>query len=112
MRKTLILATALFVSLMAKAQQPQINNDKAFEISKNLEIFSDVYKNLHLNYVDDLESGKLMTFFVEPHQTNAFLTVVQANFTRGVKPRNAKRSACHVVTGILSRKSGKSKRER
>ena len=60
MRKTLILATALFVSLMAKAQQPQINNDKAFEISKNLEIFSDVYKNLHLNYVDDLESGKLM----------------------------------------------------
>jgi len=60
MRKIAIIALALFVGLSATAQQPQINNDKAFEISKNLEIFADVYKNLHLNYVDDLESGKLM----------------------------------------------------
>ena len=60
MRKIAIIAIALFVGLSATAQQPQINNDKAFEISKNLEIFADVYKNLHLNYVDDLESGKLM----------------------------------------------------
>ncbi|MBR4803523.1 MAG: PDZ domain-containing protein [Bacteroidales bacterium] len=60
MRKIAIIAIALFVGLSATAQQPQINNEKAFEISKNLEIFADVYKNLHLNYVDDLESGKLM----------------------------------------------------
>ena len=60
MRKIAIIALALFVGLSATAQQPQINNDKGFEISKNLEIFADVYKNLHLNYVDDLESGKLM----------------------------------------------------
>ena len=35
-------------------------DDKGFEISKNLEIFSTVYKNLQLNYVDDIEPGKLM----------------------------------------------------
>lgn len=34
--------------------------DKGFEISKNLEIFSNVYKNVHLNYVDDVDPGKLM----------------------------------------------------
>ena len=34
--------------------------DKGFEISKNLEMFSSVYKNLHLNYVDDVEPGKLI----------------------------------------------------
>lgn len=60
MRKVAIIAIALFVGLSATAQQPRINNEKAFEISKNLEIFADAYKNLHLNYVDDLESGKLM----------------------------------------------------
>ncbi len=31
-----------------------------FEISKNLEIFINVYKELHLNYVDDLQHGKLI----------------------------------------------------
>lgn len=34
--------------------------DKGFEISKNLEIFANVYKNVHLNYVDDVDPGKLM----------------------------------------------------
>ena len=60
MRKFLIISVSLFIALAAAAQQPAIDNDKSFEISKNLEIFADVYKNLHLNYVDDLESGKLM----------------------------------------------------
>jgi carboxyl-terminal processing protease len=31
-----------------------------FEISKNLEIFSDLYKQLDLNYVDDINPGELM----------------------------------------------------
>lgn len=59
-KKTLLIALILTVGLSATAQQPQTANDKSFEISKNLEIFAEVYKKLHLNYVDDLESGKLM----------------------------------------------------
>ncbi len=35
-------------------------NDKLFEISKNIEIFVNVYKELNANYVDDLDPGKLM----------------------------------------------------
>jgi carboxyl-terminal processing protease len=31
-----------------------------FEISKNIDIFITLYKQLHLNYVDELNSGKLM----------------------------------------------------
>jgi carboxyl-terminal processing protease len=31
-----------------------------FEISKNIDIFITLYKQLHLNYVDDLNSGQLM----------------------------------------------------
>lgn len=37
--------------------QPRSND---FEISKNLEIFSDLYKQLDLNYVDDINPGELM----------------------------------------------------
>ncbi len=36
------------------------NNDKLYEISKNIEIFVKVYKELNHNYVDDLDPGKLM----------------------------------------------------
>ena len=49
------LAMTLTVGLTAKGQ-----DDKGFEISKNLEIFANVYKNVHQNYVDDVEPGKLM----------------------------------------------------
>ena len=40
--------------LPAKAQ----GDDRGFEIAKNLEIFSNVYKQLNLNYVDDVDPGK------------------------------------------------------
>lgn len=33
-------------------------NDRAFEIAKNLEVFGNVYKNIHLYYVDDVDPGK------------------------------------------------------
>ena len=35
-------------------------NDKLYEISKNIEIFVKVYKELNHNYVDDLDPSKLM----------------------------------------------------
>lgn len=34
--------------------------DSYFEISKNLEIFTELYKELNIYYVDDTQPGKLM----------------------------------------------------
>ena len=36
------------------------NGGRYFEIAKNLEIFSNLYKEVNANYVDELEPGKLM----------------------------------------------------
>jgi carboxyl-terminal processing protease len=36
------------------------DNSRDFEISKNLEIFSDLYKELELNYVDEISPGELI----------------------------------------------------
>ena len=52
--KKIILVLFLAFCTFVQAQ------DKGFEISKNLEIFANVYKNVHLNYVDDVDPGKLM----------------------------------------------------
>lgn len=43
----------------------QNNNDKGFEIAKNLEIFANVYRNIHLNYVDDIDPGKTMKVAID-----------------------------------------------
>ncbi len=57
LRKTFfILISVITLSISLNAQE----EDKGFELSKNLEIFSSVYKNLHLNYVDEINPGDLM----------------------------------------------------
>lgn len=35
-------------------------DDRSFELSKNLEIFSQLYQTLYVNYVDDVDPGKTM----------------------------------------------------
>lgn len=45
---------------MVPASAQSISGDKGFEISKNLEIFANIYKNVHLNYVDDVDPGATM----------------------------------------------------
>ncbi len=47
----------------------QINDgtDKYFEISKNLEIFSNVFKELNQFYVDPIEPGKMVKTGVRCH---------------------------------------------
>jgi len=37
-----------------------VNNDRLYEIAKNIEIFVNVYKELNKNYVDDLDPSELM----------------------------------------------------
>ena len=60
MKKRLSLLLFIGLAFGATAQ-----NDKGFEISKNLEIFANVYKNLHTNYVDDVDPGKTMKVAID-----------------------------------------------
>lgn len=60
MKRKLTLLLLLGLAMTAAAQ-----NDKGFEISKNLEIFANVYKNLHTNYVDEVDPGKTMKVAID-----------------------------------------------
>jgi carboxyl-terminal processing protease len=54
-----ILTALIFVLFLVPVLSAQENN-RDFEISKNLEIFSELYKQLELNYVDEISPGELM----------------------------------------------------
>ena len=54
----MLLLTVTNVPL--SSAQKQDETDRYFEISKNLEIFSNLFKNLNLLYVDPIEPGKLV----------------------------------------------------
>ncbi len=59
MKKALIICAVVlsgFVGMGAAIY----NNDKLFEISKNIEIFSNLFKELNTYYVDDIDPSKLM----------------------------------------------------
>ena len=59
MKKTLLLL--LFVPYIVSGwAQENTATDEYFEISKNLTIFSEVYKNINLNFVDETNPGELM----------------------------------------------------
>ena len=61
MKRTTLIALALgLASLQAAAQ-----TDRGFEIAKNLEIFSSVYKSLNQNYVDDVDPGKTIKVAID-----------------------------------------------
>lgn len=53
-----VLAIVLLLPLGIKAQNN--TEDRSFELSKNLEIFSSVYKTLYTTYVDDIKEGDLI----------------------------------------------------
>lgn len=57
----LALALATAVAVPARAQ----DNDRGFEVAKNLEIFANVYKNINQYYVDDIEPGKTMKVAID-----------------------------------------------
>ncbi|MBK8628044.1 MAG: S41 family peptidase [Saprospiraceae bacterium] len=54
--KILIISVAMLSGIAAVT----VHNDKLFEISKNLEIFISVYKELNTNFADDLDPSTLM----------------------------------------------------
>ena len=51
---------ATIVVLMIFFNQVKSQSDSYFETSKNIEIFTDLYKELDVFYVDDINSGDLM----------------------------------------------------
>ncbi|MCL2682389.1 MAG: S41 family peptidase [Bacteroidales bacterium] len=58
LKKSVFLLYFLLIVKIAGFSQNQ--NDKTFEVLKNLEIFSTTYKQLHLHYVDETQPGKLI----------------------------------------------------
>lgn len=63
MKKTVIIGLVGLLAWMAAPLRAQ--TDRGFEIAKNLEIFADVYKNLNLNYVDDVDPGKTIKVAID-----------------------------------------------
>ncbi len=56
--KKLFIVTLFIVFLIPAFINAQNNNN--FEIAKNIDIFTTLYRELHKNYVDDIQSGELM----------------------------------------------------
>lgn len=58
MKKIFVIVLNLLLVFIANAQENK--RDRSFELSKNLEIFSSVYKTLYNTYVDDINEGELV----------------------------------------------------
>ncbi len=64
MKKIIRLAVCVValwgLSFQSVDAQDNVPSDRAFELSKNLEIFSKLYQTLYINYVDDVDPGATM----------------------------------------------------
>ena len=58
LHKAGLLLAALLILIISENSMSQNGND--FEISKNLDVFSDLYKEIELNYVDDINPGEFL----------------------------------------------------
>ena len=55
-----LLALLALIFCFSETKSQQDLNQDYFEMNKAIEIFGSVFKNLHSNYVDDLNSGDLV----------------------------------------------------
>lgn len=60
-----IIKTLSAVVILAIASNLKAQDDRYFEISKNLQIFAEVYKQLNANYVDELDPNELMRIGID-----------------------------------------------
>jgi len=60
MKSTLKISGIVLILLAGMATTVNRDTGKYFEITKNIEIFTNLYKELNTYYVDDLDPGKLM----------------------------------------------------
>lgn len=63
--KKLSFCLLLIIVFAAKFTFSQNYEKNDFEISKNLDIFATLYKQIHINYVDEVKSGELMKTAIE-----------------------------------------------
>ena len=63
MRKKGLISALVILSVLFMAFK--MENNKYFEITKNLEIFTNLYKELNTHYVDELDPGQLMKVGIE-----------------------------------------------
>ena len=63
--KRFLLTTTLYLTASALLSPLGAQNDKNFEISKNLEVFANVYKTLNSNYVDEVDPGKAIKVAID-----------------------------------------------
>ena len=64
----------LVLMTVAFTEYPSTRQD--FEISKNLEIFANTYKELNTGYVDELDPGKVMRDGMEAMLTTSILSPI------------------------------------
>lgn len=55
----------IFLFVVAPVHILRAQMDNYFEVSKNLDIFSNVYKQLDINYVDDIQPGSFMKIGID-----------------------------------------------
>lgn len=60
MKQLLPISSLVIIVLLGLSFSPLPTNRQEFEISKNLEIFATLYKELHADYVDELDPNKVM----------------------------------------------------
>ena len=65
MKKALLFAAIISIFNFQFSISHAQNSDRGFEIAKNLEIFSSVYKALNTNYVDDVDPGKTIKVAID-----------------------------------------------
>jgi carboxyl-terminal processing protease len=78
---------AVLVSVLLAAGIPSDNGNKYFEISKNIEIFANTYKELNTYYVDDLDPGKLMRVGIDAmvNSLDPFTNYISENDIEGYR---------------------------
>ncbi len=60
MKSTVKLTFLLFLFVLGSAATFRSDNGRYFEITKNIEIYTNLYKELNTYYVDDIDPGRLM----------------------------------------------------
>ena len=65
MKKTMKISAIALILIVATATTFQSNSGRYFEITKNIEIFANLYKELNTYYVDELDPGQLMRIGID-----------------------------------------------
>jgi carboxyl-terminal processing protease len=65
MIKSIFKSSLLILCLVVGMSTVVYNNDRLFEISKNIELFVNVFKELNKNYVDEVDPSELMKIGID-----------------------------------------------